>query len=70
MEELFPLVYDELRRIAARKLRDERTSHTLSAMSRPTARTTQRGGDSDGTISCSHCEERRPRGGQLSPDYS
>jgi RNA polymerase sigma factor (TIGR02999 family) len=31
MEELFPLVYDELRRIAARKLRDERTSHTLSA---------------------------------------
>jgi RNA polymerase sigma factor (TIGR02999 family) len=31
MEEIFPLVYDELRRIAARKLRDERTSHTLSA---------------------------------------
>jgi RNA polymerase sigma factor (TIGR02999 family) len=31
MEELFPLVYDELRRIAARKLRDERSSHTLSA---------------------------------------
>src|SRR4029077_15661751 len=31
MEELFPLVYDQLRRIAARKLRDERTSHTLSA---------------------------------------
>jgi RNA polymerase sigma factor (TIGR02999 family) len=31
MDELFPLVYDELRRIAARKLRDERTSHTLSA---------------------------------------
>ena len=30
MEQLFPLVYDELRRIAARKLRDERTSHTLS----------------------------------------
>ena len=31
MEDLFPLVYDELRRIAARKLRDERASHTLSA---------------------------------------
>jgi len=31
MEEIFPFVYDELRRIAARKLRDERTSHTLSA---------------------------------------
>lgn len=31
MEEIFPLVYDELRRMAARKLRDERTSHTLSA---------------------------------------
>jgi RNA polymerase sigma-70 factor (ECF subfamily) len=31
MEELFPLVYDELRRIAARKLRDERPAHTLSA---------------------------------------
>ena len=31
MEELLPLVYDELRRMAARKLRDERTSHTLSA---------------------------------------
>ena len=31
MHEIFPLVYDELRRIAARKLRDERTSHTLSA---------------------------------------
>ena len=31
MDEIFPLVYDELRRIAARKLRDERTSHTLSA---------------------------------------
>jgi RNA polymerase sigma-70 factor, ECF subfamily len=31
MEELFPLVYDELRRMAARKLRDERTGHTLSA---------------------------------------
>jgi RNA polymerase sigma-70 factor (ECF subfamily) len=28
---MVPLVYDELRRIAARKLRDERTSHTLSA---------------------------------------
>ena len=31
MEDLFPLVYDELRRIAARKLRGERESHTLSA---------------------------------------
>ncbi len=31
MEEMIPLVYEELRRIAARKLRDERTSHTLSA---------------------------------------
>jgi RNA polymerase sigma factor (TIGR02999 family) len=31
MEELLPLVYDELRRIAARKLRDERTGHTLQA---------------------------------------
>jgi RNA polymerase sigma factor (TIGR02999 family) len=31
VEEVFPLVYDELRRIAARKLRHERTSHTLSA---------------------------------------
>jgi RNA polymerase sigma-70 factor (ECF subfamily) len=31
MGEPFPLVYDELRRIAARKLRNERTSHTLSA---------------------------------------
>jgi RNA polymerase sigma-70 factor, ECF subfamily len=31
MEEMIPLVYDELRRIAARKLRNERTSHTLSA---------------------------------------
>jgi RNA polymerase sigma factor (TIGR02999 family) len=31
MDEIFPLVYDELRRIAARKLREERTSHTLSA---------------------------------------
>jgi RNA polymerase sigma factor (TIGR02999 family) len=31
MEEPFPLVYDELRRIAARKLRNERNSHTLSA---------------------------------------
>ena len=31
MQEIFPLVYDELRRIAARKLREERTSHTLSA---------------------------------------
>ena len=29
MEEMFPLVYNELRRIAARKLRDERTGHTL-----------------------------------------
>jgi RNA polymerase sigma-70 factor (ECF subfamily) len=33
MDETFPLVYDELRRIAARKLRRERTSHTLSATS-------------------------------------
>ncbi len=31
MDELFPLVYDQLRRMAARKLRDERTGHTLSA---------------------------------------
>jgi len=31
MQELIPFVYDELRRIAARKLRQERTSHTLSA---------------------------------------
>jgi RNA polymerase sigma factor (TIGR02999 family) len=31
MDDMFPLVYDELRRIAARKLRSERTSHTLSA---------------------------------------
>jgi RNA polymerase sigma-70 factor (ECF subfamily) len=31
MEEPFPLVYDEPRRIAARKLRNERNSHTLSA---------------------------------------
>jgi RNA polymerase sigma-70 factor, ECF subfamily len=31
MEEIFPLVYQELRRMAARRLRDERTSHTLSA---------------------------------------
>ena len=31
MEEMFPLVYDELRRMAARKLRDERASHTLTA---------------------------------------
>jgi RNA polymerase sigma factor (TIGR02999 family) len=31
MDDLFPLVYDELRRIAARKLRDERDGHTLSA---------------------------------------
>jgi RNA polymerase sigma-70 factor, ECF subfamily len=31
VEDLFPLVYDDLRRIAARKLRNERTSHTLSA---------------------------------------
>lgn len=29
MEELFPVVYNELRRIAARKLRGERTDHTL-----------------------------------------
>jgi RNA polymerase sigma factor (TIGR02999 family) len=31
MEEILPVVYDQLRRMAARKLRDERTSHTLSA---------------------------------------
>jgi RNA polymerase sigma factor (TIGR02999 family) len=31
MDDFFPLVYDELRRIAARKLRDERDGHTLSA---------------------------------------
>jgi RNA polymerase sigma factor (TIGR02999 family) len=31
MEDLFPVVYDQLRRMAARKLRNERTSHTLSA---------------------------------------
>jgi RNA polymerase sigma factor (TIGR02999 family) len=31
MHEIFPLVYDELKRIAARKLRQERISHTLSA---------------------------------------
>jgi RNA polymerase sigma-70 factor, ECF subfamily len=31
VDEMFPLVYDELRRIAARKLRSERTDHTLSA---------------------------------------
>src|SRR4029077_11726442 len=31
MDEIFPVVYDELRRIAAWKLRNERTSHTLSA---------------------------------------
>jgi len=30
MERLFPLVYDELRRIAGRALRGERTGHTLS----------------------------------------
>ena len=29
MEEMFPLVYNELRRIAARKLRSERDGHTL-----------------------------------------
>jgi RNA polymerase sigma factor (TIGR02999 family) len=29
MEEMFPLVYDELRRMAARKLRHERDGHTL-----------------------------------------
>ena len=29
MEEMFPLVYNELRRIAARKLRSERDAHTL-----------------------------------------
>ena len=31
MEEMIPPVYDELRRIAASKLRAERPSHTLSA---------------------------------------
>lgn len=31
MDEMTPLVYDELRRIAARRLRQERTGHTLSA---------------------------------------
>jgi RNA polymerase sigma factor (TIGR02999 family) len=31
MEQLFPLAYDQLRRIAARKLRSERMEHTLSA---------------------------------------
>jgi RNA polymerase sigma factor (TIGR02999 family) len=30
-DDLFPLVYDELRRIAARKLRNERIAHTLNA---------------------------------------
>jgi RNA polymerase sigma-70 factor, ECF subfamily len=30
MEEMFPLVYNELRRMAARKLRSERDGHTLS----------------------------------------
>src|SRR4051812_48977852 len=30
-DEIVPLVYDELRRMAAGKLRNERTSHTLSA---------------------------------------
>jgi RNA polymerase sigma factor (TIGR02999 family) len=29
MEEMFPLVYNELRRMAARKLRSERDGHTL-----------------------------------------
>ena len=29
MEDLFPLVYDELRRIAARAMRGERSDHTL-----------------------------------------
>src|SRR3954470_2902683 len=31
MEDMTPLVYDELRRIAARRLRQGRTGHTLSA---------------------------------------
>jgi RNA polymerase sigma factor (TIGR02999 family) len=31
MEQILPLVYDELRRMAARKLRGERMGHTLSA---------------------------------------
>ena len=30
-EEILPLVYQQLRRIAARKLREERSTHTLSA---------------------------------------
>jgi len=30
MEQLFPLVYDELRRLAARHLRGERSEHTLA----------------------------------------
>lgn len=30
-DELFPLVYDELRRLAALQLRDERVNHTLQA---------------------------------------
>jgi RNA polymerase sigma factor (TIGR02999 family) len=30
MEQVFPLVYDELRRLAARHLRGERTEHTLA----------------------------------------
>jgi RNA polymerase sigma factor (TIGR02999 family) len=30
-EEILPLVYEQLRRIAARKLREERSAHTLSA---------------------------------------
>jgi RNA polymerase sigma factor (TIGR02999 family) len=32
-EDLLPLVYDELRRLAARRLADERLNHTLSATS-------------------------------------
>ena len=31
MEEMFPLAYNELRRMAARKLRSERDGHTLGA---------------------------------------
>lgn len=31
LDELFPLVYDELKRLAANRLRDERAEHTLQA---------------------------------------
>ena len=46
MDEIFPLVYDELRRMAARKLREERTSHTLSATA--TTETTRPAGTTNG----------------------